>query len=156
MGLHFDVNPEWVAEIPRSSMRKAQFRLPKVEDDADDGELVLYHFGIGGGGSTQANIDRWIGQIKQPDGRPSKDMAKTEMRDVGSLKVTLLDVTGTYSASIAMMASEQDKPGYRMLAAVVEGEGGPWFFKLVGPENTVSHWQAAFGDMVGSMSVIPG
>jgi hypothetical protein len=35
------------------------------------------------------------------------------------------------------MAPSVPQPDSRLLGAVVEGEGGPWFFKLVGPAATV-------------------
>jgi len=31
-----------------------------------------------------------------------------------------------------------EKPGSRLLGAVVEGPGGPWFFKAAGPDATLS------------------
>ncbi len=52
------------------------------------------------GGSVQANIERWINQIKQPDGSSSQDKAKTETATVNGLKVTTVDVTGTYTAEM--------------------------------------------------------
>ncbi len=36
------------------------------------------------------------------------------------------------------------QPGFRLLGAVVEGEGGPWFFKLTGPEATLASEREAF------------
>ena len=49
-------------------MRVAQYKLPKAAGDSEDALLVVYYFGQGQGGSPQANIDRWIEQMKQPDG----------------------------------------------------------------------------------------
>ena len=74
--LKFDAPQGWVAKAPGSSMRVAEFTLPKVAGDAEDAALAIFFFG-GQGGSVQANLDRWIGQMTQPDGRPSKDLAKT-------------------------------------------------------------------------------
>src|SRR3982074_3165456 len=42
----------WVTEQPTSSMRVAQYKLPKVEGDSEDAGLVLYFFGKGQGGSV--------------------------------------------------------------------------------------------------------
>ena len=52
-----------MTETPSSSMRVGQYKLPKSEGDKEDASLVLYYFGATQGGSPQANIDRWIGQI---------------------------------------------------------------------------------------------
>src|SRR6266550_4703098 len=58
--LKYKVPDGWVVEHPTSSMRAAQYRLPKAEADTEDAILVLYYFGQGQGGSAAANIDRWI------------------------------------------------------------------------------------------------
>ena len=139
----------WIEQAPASSMRKAQFSLPKAEGDTEDGELVAFYFGQGQGGSVEANIDRWIGQISQPDGSSSKEKAKTSSREVAGMKVTLVDVSGTYSNT--MMGSPSPRPGYRMLAAVIETGEGPWFFKLVGPEKTIVKWSGSFDQFVSSL-----
>src|SRR5678816_1008271 len=70
--LKFTIPAGWIEEPRSSSMRVAQFKLPKAAGDAEDASLVLYYFGQGQGGSVTANIDRWIAQMKQPDGSPVK------------------------------------------------------------------------------------
>ncbi len=90
--LKFTVPAGWVEEERTSSMRVAQYRLPKAAGDTEDASLVLYYFGQGQGGSTAANIERWVGQMKQADGSASKDKAKEESFDVNGLKVTTVDV----------------------------------------------------------------
>src|SRR6266498_194360 len=72
----------WITEHPTSSMRVAQYKLPKVESDGEDATLVVYYFGAGQGGSVQANIERWIGQMVQADGSSAKDKAKTEALEI--------------------------------------------------------------------------
>ena len=71
--LKFRVPAGWVEEERTSSMRVAQYKLPKAPGDTEDASLVLYYFGPGQGGSTTANIERWVGQMKQPDGSAAKD-----------------------------------------------------------------------------------
>src|SRR5215217_6316035 len=93
--LKFKVPEGWVVEKTTSSMRAAQYKLPKAAGDKEDGSLVLYYFGQGQGGATQANIDRWVNQMQQPDGRPSSESAKSETLTVNGLKVTAVDVSGT-------------------------------------------------------------
>ena len=142
------VPAEWTEQTPSSSMRKAQYVLPKVAGDGEDGELAVFYFGQGQGGSVEANIERWIGQISQPDGSSSKDKAKTNKKEIGGMPVTLVDVSGTYSAG--MMSSAPPRQGYRMLAAVAETAEGPWFFKLTGPEKTIANWSSSFDQFIGS------
>jgi len=143
--LKFTVPAGWVEEERTSSMRVAQYRLPKATGDAEDASLVLYYFGQNQGGSTAANIERWVGQIQQADGSVSKDKSKEESLEAHGLKVTTVDVSGTYVAETAPGSGTfQNKPGYRLRAAVVETPKGSYFVKLVGPEKTVAQWNESF------------
>ena len=149
--LKFTVPAGWVEEQRTSSMRVAQYKLPKIAPDADDASLVLYYFGQGQGGSAAANVERWISQMKQEDGSASKDKAKEETVETNGLKVTTVDVTGTYVAETTPGSGEfLNKPGYRLRGAVVETPKGPYFVKLVGPEKTVTHWNESFLSYVRS------
>src|SRR5580765_8980957 len=94
----------WKSSNPTSSMRVAEFTLPRAAGDADDAQLIVYYFG-GSGGSVDANIQRWMAQMQQPDGKPIAD-AKRTSRTVNGLSVTLVDVAGTYVAETAPGASE--------------------------------------------------
>src|SRR5258705_11675047 len=119
--LKFKVPDGWVVEHPTSSMRVAQYKLPKADGDRDDASLVLYYFGQGQGGSTEANIDRWINQMQQPDGKPSKERAKLETLTVNGLKVTTVDVAGTYSEEMSPGSGKFSNSGsYRLISAVVD------------------------------------
>ena len=143
--LKFTVPAGWIEEERTSTMRVAQYRLAKIAGDSEDASLVLYYFGQGQGGSTAANIDRWINQMKQAGGGPSKDAAKQENFEVNGLKVTTVDVGGTYVAETAPGSGEfLNKPGFRLRAAVVETPNGSYFVKLVGPEKTVAQWNDSF------------
>jgi hypothetical protein len=143
--LKFTVPTGWIEEERTSSMRVAQYKLTRAEGDTENGSVVLYYFGQGQGGSTAANIERWVGQMKQADGRSSTEVAKEERFDVNGLKVATVDVAGTYVAETAPGSGTfENKPGYRMLAAVVETPNGPYFLKLVGPEKTVARWNESF------------
>ena len=141
----------WVSERPSSGMRVSQYQLPAAEGDAEAASLVVYYFGAGQGGSVDANLERWIGQMQTPDGRPSKENARTETTTVNGLKVTLLDVTGAYSGGdMAGGGAAQIKPDFRMRAGVIETPKGAYFIKLVGPQKTVTRWDQAFQEFIKS------
>jgi hypothetical protein len=141
----------WVSERPSSNMRVSQYRLPAADGDTEAASLVVYYFGAGQGGSVDANLERWIGQMQPPDGRPSKDKAKTETTTVNGMKVTLLDVAGTYAGGdMGGGGAGQSKPNFRMRAGVIETPKGAYFIKLVGPEKTVARWDQAFQEFVRS------
>jgi hypothetical protein len=149
--LHYKVPDGWVAGQPSSKMRVAQFKLPKADGDNEDGELVLYYFGANQGGTAEANIDRWISQIQQADGSPSKDKAKTESLTANGLKITTVDVAGRYTAEMAPGSGKfYDNANYRLRAAVIETAKGNYFLKLVGPAKTVGRWEQSFTDYVKS------
>ncbi len=151
--LHYEPPVGWIEEPTASPMRVAQFRLPRVPGDSEDGELVVFYFG-GSGGTVEANLQRWVGQMEQPDGRSSFAVASTTAFDANGLDVTLLDVPGTYVAAVRPGAAERlDKRDFRLLAAVVETPVGPWFFKLTGPARTIARWDAAFGEFLRSARV---
>lgn len=152
--LKFDVPKGWVSKAPSSSMRVAEFTLAKSGSDAEDATVTVYFFG-GQGGSVQANMDRWIGQMAQPDGRPSKDAAKTStMQTAAGLKVSLVDVSGTYIAEVTPGSTQRlNKPGFRQIAAVVETPDGPYFVKVTGPAATVAKWKESVDAFLKSLRV---
>src|SRR5262249_29979373 len=125
---------------------------PKADGDKDDATLIVYFFGAAGGGSVQANMDRWISQMSQPDGKASKDVAKTSSMTANGLKVNGVDVTGTYVAEMSPGATERfNYPGWRLRASVVETPGGMYYVKLAGPTKTIAKWDAAFGEFMKSL-----
>jgi hypothetical protein len=141
--LRYKVPAGWVEEERSSSMRVAQFKLPRTNGDTDDASLVLYYFGKGQGGTATANVERWASQMQQPDG--SKAKVTEESFTANGLKVTTVDGTGTYVAESAPGSGEfLNKPGYRLRAAVIETPNGSYYVKLVGPEKTVTHWNESF------------
>ena len=149
--LKFKAPDAWTTEKPTSSMRVAQYKLPKAEGDKEDGSLVLYYFGANGGGGTQANIDRWIGQVQQADGSDSKSKAKTDTMTVNGLKVSTVDVTGIYTAEMAPGSGTfHNDDNYRLRAAVIETPKGNYFVKLAGPAKTITRWDKEYNDYLKS------
>ena len=135
--LHFVPAPTWKPRPPASSMRVAEFVVPRVAGDPEDAEVIVYFFG-GSGGSVDANIERWVGQFQTPGGR-SVPTPKRTTSTSGSLTVTAIDVGGTYIAQVRPGSDERfNKPDFRMWAAVVETPKGPYFVKLTGPKQTVA------------------
>jgi hypothetical protein len=151
-GLAYTAPPEWTTVPTASSMRVAQFTLPREGGDTETAELVVYYFG-GSGGSVEANIERWLAQMQQADGRPSKAVAKRESRTVNGLSVSLVDVSGTYVAETAPgSAQHHNSPNFRLRAGVVQTPGGPYFIKLTGPAKTVAAQAQAFDRFVASLA----
>jgi len=149
--LRFKAPTEWVVEVPSSKMRVAQYKLPANTGEGEDASLVLYFFGTNSGGSIQANLDRWISQIEQPDGSSSAGKAKTETLNVNELKITTIDLSGTYVAETAPgSGTKYSKPAYRLRAAVIETPKGAYYIKFVGPTKTVARWDKSFASYLKS------
>lgn len=151
-GLGFEAPAGWEPVSASSSMRLAQWELPGSGDNAA-AEVVVFYFGEGSGGSVEDNLERWFGQFEQPDGAATMERAQVDRFNVGPLHVTRADMNGTYVAPARPGASErQNLAGYRMIAAVVEGDDGPWFIRLLGPASTVGTWSASFDAFLESLS----
>jgi len=145
----------WQTRPAASSMRVAEFVIPRAEGDMEDGELIVYYFGTGAG-TIDANIDRWIGQMQQPDGSATKDKAARSTQTINGLHVTMVDATGTYVAEMRPGAAEHfNKPGFRLRAAVVETARGPYYIKMTGPARTIGAADAAFTAFLGSLRYEP-
>jgi hypothetical protein len=144
--LAYDAPKEWTSVAAGSSMRLAEWRV------GEQSEVVIFYFGPGQGGSPEANVDRWIGQFEQPDGSSTRDRAKRSESTAGDLKVTRVDITGTYVAAVRPGATERrNEPDTRMIAIVIEGPGGPWFIRFLGPREEVSAREAAFDRFLSSL-----
>ena len=153
--LAYVVPQGWQKQPVASSMRVAEFTLPHADGDSEDAVLVVYYFG-GSGGSIDANLQRWVSQMQQPDGKPSAGVAKKETRTVNGLGLTLLDVSGTYVAETTPGSTERhNQPNFRLRAGVVETSNGPYFIKLTGPAKTIAKWERAFEQFVASLKVAP-
>jgi hypothetical protein len=153
--LAFTAPAAWRSRPASSSMRVAEFVVPRVQADTEDGELIVYYFGTGAG-TVEANVDRWIGQIQQPDGSDTKAKAARTTRVVNGLNVTMVDASGTYTAEMRPGATEHfNKPDFRLRAAVVETPRGPYYLKLTGPAKTIAANDAAFAAFVGSLKYTP-
>ena len=74
-GKKFSAPAGWKKQQPASNMRKAQFQVGQTE-------IVYFYFGAGQGGSTQANVDRWMRQFKDLAIRnlPPKRLARAKPR----------------------------------------------------------------------------
>ena len=151
--LRFSIPRAWDRVPATADIGAAQWKLRRAPGDRKDGELVLFFFGTGKGVSVQENLDRWRGQFAQPDGRSSDTVAVVTNKAVNGLKVTTVDLAGTYKAgptSDGPLAPPER--GFRMLAAAVEGDAGPWLFRAIGPEKTISAAKLGFDAMLASLA----
>jgi hypothetical protein len=128
----------WVTGAPRP-MRLATYAI-------GDAECAVFYFGPNQGGAVDDNIDRWSGQFQ---GSPNP---KREERTVRGMKLTRVEIDGTFLAPGADMKSQGSMPGWRMLGAIVQGPQGPVFFKLTGPVGTVRGAAKDFDALLASLT----
>jgi hypothetical protein len=117
-------------------MRAAEYRVPRTGGDTEDAECSVITFGSGQGGSVDDNINRWVKQLE-----PTTSAPQRSRRTVNGMAVTRVEVAGTYTpmAMPAMPASSTTpRPGQRLVGDIVEAPSGFWYFKMTGPDATVS------------------
>jgi len=136
--MYWTAPAHWVEEPPANSMRVAQYR---VSGPAGDAECVVFYFGPGQGGDPIANANRWAGQFTQPDGSETLDTMKIEKLETARVPSHIVEIRGTYEGG---MSNPTATPGAMLLGGIAEGVDAPWFFKFVGPEETVRAERAAF------------
>lgn len=147
----------WTVQPPIGQFRLSQYELPKATGDTRPSLFIVFHF-AGSGGSTEDNVKRWYSLMRQPDGKDTAEVAKRAEATREGLKITSVDIPGTYLERPFPMSTEfVERPNYRMLAAVIEttGEGGdgPYFLRIVGPAKTVDAAKAGWDALLQSLKV---
>lgn len=142
-GVRWSIAAPFVYRAPASSMRAAEY----VVGESGEAVMSVFHF-PGMGGSVDANVQRWVGQLSQPDGRPSAEVATVAQRTVNGLSVTTIDVTGDFAGGMGAAAAT----GQRLLGVIVTAPAGPVFFKLLGPAPVVASAASAFEGLVASLA----
>ncbi len=136
----------WKQMPPSSSFVEAEFALPHAEGDDADGRLTIST----AGGTMQANIDRWKGQF----GPQAKQTPQEEI-DVSGMKVTLVDLSGNFNDQRGPFAPAVERPGYRMIAAIVPVQGQLHFIKATGPEKTIASHADQIHEFIRSVKLKP-
>jgi hypothetical protein len=132
--LKWDDPARWERRKPSSAMRRAEYLVPRAAGDSDDAECTVFTFGPGQGGSADDNIERWVKQLEPTSAAPVRTT-----RSVNGMTVTRVEVGGTFTPMQMPGAPPATGPhkGWRLIGVVVDTPGGPWFFKVTGPDATV-------------------
>ena len=151
-GLTWDVVPPLVPRAAKTQLRAAEYG---VAGDARS-ELLVFYFGNEPSGSVDANVQRWLAQIEQPDGSDSARRAKRAALQVSGLTVSTVEVRGVYTGPMALPNAPPGAvpaPAFEssLLGAIVNGPRGPVFFKLTGPTPSVERARDAFERLLRSL-----
>lgn len=142
---------EWKKQEPSVRIIEAEFAVPAVEGDKNPGRLTI----MAAGGSVEQNIERWMGQFSQPDGKATKERTATEKITVDGQAVHLVDITGTYKDQRGPFAPATSHEDYRMLGAIIATEkSGRYFVKFYGPKKTIAANEKAFRAMIESLDAM--
>lgn len=134
----YDAPKTWQSAPNPNPMRKATFKIPKAEGDPEDAELTV----SSASGGVDANVKRWAGQFANAE-------PKVDKRKVNDLDVVVVEIKGTYSSG-GMGGPAVTKEKQMLLGAIVDLGDTQEFFKMVGPEKTVSAARSDFDDFVAS------
>jgi hypothetical protein len=127
----------WEDAPNASSMRLATYRVP------GGAEVSVSR----AGGNTEANIQRWVGQFD-----PVGHQARAEKTSHG-VHVITVDLAGTYvGGGMAMGTQTEAHPDWAMVAAIAQGPGLPYFFKMTGPAVALRTARPAFDHLVDSIA----
>ncbi|MBP52337.1 MAG: hypothetical protein CMI27_04250 [Opitutae bacterium] len=140
-GYTFSAPKEWKSVPPSSNMRKAQFEVSGQSGGKAD--VVFFHFGSGGAGGVQANVDRWMKQFEVPLEK------KVQTETLEGIKVTYAQAHGTFLSG-RPFGPKTPNPGFALMAAIIEGKQGAIFIKMTGPKETVETNSDLVKKMVGS------
>lgn len=136
----------WIVKRPGNMMISQEFAVPAAKGDPRDGRMTV----SSAGGGVQANIDRWAGQFSQPDGSKTADKMKVQKKTLAGQEVDLVDIA-TYQELMGMMQAATERPGYRMLAAIIPADGASFFIKFYGPKKTVAEHEKEFRAMLDGL-----
>src|SRR3954463_12097285 len=144
------VDPPGLRRVPpKSPMRKASFEVPHAKEDKEDGELAVFYFGPGQGGSIDANVERWV---KQFSGVAPGDVKRADREANGLRQHTVEIQRGTFDAGqMSMGPATGPKKDYALMGAIVEAPSGAYFFKMTGPAHTVAAARDPFYKLLDSV-----
>jgi len=151
------MSPHGSAPVADDEPPSLAWKKPAAWDDAPNASsmrLATYHVPGGAevsvsraGGNTEANIQRWVGQFD-----PVGHQARAEKTSHG-VHVITVDLAGTYvGGGMAMGTQAEARPEWAMVAAIAQGPGLPYFFKMTGPAAAVHAARPAFDHLVDSIA----
>jgi hypothetical protein len=147
--IRWDDPPRWKRTPPSNPTRTAEYRVPRIAGDKEDAECTVITFGPNQGGTVGDNIERWVRQFDSLDDQPRK-----ETRVVNGMTVTRMDLAGVYRPMRmpgAAAAGPATMPGSRVIGDIIQTPSGLWFFKMAGPDATVSAAAPELDKMVASV-----
>jgi len=133
----------WTWIKTASPMRVAHLQVP-ASQGSQPADVVFYYFGPQNGGGTQANVERWLSQFKEPK---SKINARVNKINPNGRTVTFVQAEGTYMNG-SPRGPKTPQPNSALMAAILESKQGNVFVKMTGPAALTQAAIPAFKKMI--------
>ena len=145
-GLSFDIPGEWLPEhapFDVSPTVRGSFRIPRAPGETKDYYVYVLHFE----GETQKNANEDKRAWAKAFGVDPAHVASRTLNSDGLL-ITSFELAGRF---IPYTEDATPIDNYRMLEATVEGPGGPWFVRAMGPDPVVTRVRDGFNRLIDSI-----
>jgi hypothetical protein len=150
-GMSFQAPAAWKSSTPSGMMRVAELKVDPIEGDDYPAELVVFSFN-GDAGGVKANLERWRKMFKDKDGNaPAIESKEVKGKNVDV--VTRAETSGHYYPAPTAARKDPDRPGARLLGAIVLGEGHSYFIRMIGPDKTMTKLRPDFDDMLATITL---
>jgi hypothetical protein len=140
--IHWDAPAGWTAQ-PASGLRLASFRAPGPGGTTAD--ISIFTF-AGAGGDPLANINRWRAQLHLPAIPAEKLPSEITPLDTPAGQCLVADIRGEAAGG---------KPALRIFGAWLKQSERIWFFKMMGPAETVDAQKDPFLGLLRSLTPGP-
>jgi hypothetical protein len=148
--LKFTIPAKWKIEPVESPARGGQWRVPPLHGEGEGGEVVVFFFGPGIGGTAKENIEAWIGTMFNAEGHPAA--AEVKHHETGGLKISQVVIFGTYNRVVSLPgAPPVPKSNYGLLGAVIENPQGNIYWRFTGPEALITANLPLFNKVIDSV-----
>jgi hypothetical protein len=148
--LEFTIPSKWRIEMVESPARGGQWRVPPLHGEGEGGEVVVFYFGPGVGGTAEENIEAWIGTMFNAEGHPAA--AERKHHVTGGLKISQVVIFGTYNQAVSLPGVPPvPKSDYGLLGAVIENPQGNIYWRFTGPEPLITANLPLFNKVIDSV-----
>ena len=148
--LKFTIPSKRRIEPVESPARGGQWRVPPLHGGGEGGEVVVFYFGPGIGGSAEENIEAWIGTMFNTEGHPAA--AERKKHETGGLKISQVVIFGTYIQVVSLPGvPPETKSNYGLLGAVIENPQGNIYWRFTGPEPLITANLPLFNKIIDSV-----
>lgn len=146
----FTIPSKWQIEPVESPARGGQWRVPPLHGEGEGGEVVVFYFGPGIGGTAKENIEAWIGTMFNAEGHPAA--AEVKHHETGGLKISQVVIFGTYNLVVSLPGvPPEHRSNYGLLGAVIENSQGNIYWRFTGPEPLITANLPLFNKVIDSV-----